>query len=306
MRLSSARLVLGRWHRRIALASAPVLVALLASGVVLAFRPAPVPLPATDVPRLLALVAHEDSLHAVVAIERLDDGHTLLLHHDDAPPDARALATGAAIPLPPEPAADAFAIAERVHRNLWVGLGSLVTLATFALLLLALAGPLLAPLRRPTSALGWHTALGWLGWPLVLLLPVTAAIIVLPIGRPFGVARDATPRPLARALREASDHVDLARLRFARVMPNGGSFLVHDGARGPERLMLQGGRSFDFGGPAVALARAVHAGTWAGPWGRALVVASAAAVLASLATGLASWWRRRRLRAAARDAILEG
>lgn len=99
---------------------------------------------------------------------------------------------------------------------------------------------------------------------------------------------------ISRAFDIARDSVDMARLRFINRMPNGAAFLVTEGRFGIARYVVTA-RSVDpLGGPAVELARRVHAGEWGGVWGGALDLAGALGLLAVLGSGTLSWWRRRR------------
>ncbi|MBI3791509.1 MAG: PepSY domain-containing protein, partial [Gemmatimonadetes bacterium] len=288
-------------HRRPALALAPVIPDLLDSGDILPSRPARTRANAVvDVARITQALANPAVPRNATAFEVSPDGRTVVAGSPDAPPVAIDVGTLAQVPLPAEDAPDLFEVAARVHRNLWFGLGGLVTLATFALLVLAALGPLLGPYRRPRTALTWHIALGWLSWPLIVFLPLTAVLIVVPIGRPPGFAREVAPVPLVEALTHAAPQVDLTHLRFAQVMPGGGLFIVTEGASGPERRIVMGARVYDFGGRFVQVMRDLHAGDVAGPWGRVLVLASALVLLALMGTGLVSWTRRRRTSAARR------
>jgi sulfite reductase (NADPH) flavoprotein alpha-component len=169
-----------------------------------------------------------------------------------------------------------------------------VTLASFGLLALVLAGPFLAPFRRPRSLLTWHAATGWVLWPLAVLLPLTAVLIVLPIGRPFGGGRDSVPASLPVALENAAALTDLSALRFAQRMPNGGLFLINHAPGGNTRQMIRDGRVYEFGGRFVRIAHLVHTGEWGGVWGGVVALLGAVLLLGLQASGIWSWWRRRR------------
>lgn len=290
---------LARWHRLTALFLSPVILALLVSGGILAFRPilaGPAPVtPTLDMARLLALLARVDSAGTARIVAISDDGRLAIVGKGREMPTAYDLATGAVSPMPPEAQPTFYDRVERVHRDLWWGLGGLVTLATFALLFQVAVGPFLAPLRAPRTLLTWHTALGWGLWPLTLVLPITAALIVLPIGRPFGMRRMPTesPPPIARSLEQAAALTDLSHLGAAQRLPEGSLFIVTEGPEGEARQMFHDGKVYRFGGGLVRTAHAIHTGEWGGIWGGVLDLAGATVLLTMLVTGLWSWWRRR-------------
>jgi len=302
--MSDLRRKLVRWHRWIALALSPVVLLVLLSGAVLAFRPmfegpAPVP-PKIDLARVVALLRTVDPNDRAEAVGIDPDGPKLLVESDSAPPTVYRLADGVSVPLEAPPVSSGiFDIARRIHHDLWFGLGGLVTLASFGLLALTLIGPWLAPLRKPRSLLTWHTAAGWVMWPLAVLLPLTAVLIVLPIGRPFGLRRDGPSAPLPVALEQAAQLTDLSDLRFAQRMPNGGLFLITHTPGGNVRQMVHGGTVYHFGGAPVRLAHLLHTGEWGGVWGGVIDFSGAVLLLGMLATGVLSWWRRRPSRSAA-------
>ena len=297
--MSRLRPFLVRWHRRLALWSSPVAFLVLLSGAVLAFQPILAPPPPAAVPvdvaRVVALLRQVDPDDRAGAIAIDPAGPRLLVESDTAPPVVYRLADGVQVALE-MPAGDAgiFDVARRIHHQLWFGLGGLVTLASFALLGLVLAGPFLAPFRRPRSLLTWHAASGWTLWPLALLLPLTAVLIVLPIGRPFGGPRGPAAVPFPEALVQAAAITDLTALRFAQRMPGGGLFLITHAPGGNVRQLIRGGRVYDFGGKFVRTAHLAHTGEWGGIWGGVVALLGAILLLGLQVTGVLSWWRRAR------------
>jgi len=93
--------------------------------------------------------------------------------------------------------------------------------------------------------------------PLLILLPLSATIMVLPIGRRFTLHRETTPITVSQALAIARDSVDPP------------------------------------GGRAVEFARMVHEGERGGPWSGLLNMAGALGLLAVMSAGMISWSRRR-------------
>lgn len=298
----TTRARLARYHRWTALTLLPVYVTLLLSGAVLALHPMlhprqkePVASP-LDTARFGALLRQVDASGKVDGVGVDPDGHTLTLF-DRGAARTHDLITGAErpAPLPQSEERDIWDIVRQIHVRLWIGAGFLVTLATFGMFFLVVVGPILSrPRRTSRTLLNWHINTGWLLYPVLIIVPLSAMMMVLPIGRRFHLPGKAEPITISRAFDIARDSVDMARLRFINRMPNGAAFLVTEGRFGIARYVVTA-RSVDpLGGPAVELARRVHAGEWGGVWGGALDLAGALGLLAVLGSGTLSWWRRRR------------
>lgn len=290
---------LARLHRWTALSLLPVYVTILVSGMILATRPMTHPrergalAAPIDTARLNALLRRIDTGGTLdgIGIER--DGHTASVFAGGAfhSYDLRTGVEGPA--LPPEPP-DIYDIVSRIHSNLWIGAGFLVTLATFGMFFLMVAGPILSrPRRSSRTPLNWHVNAGWLLYPVLIILPLSATLMVLPIGRRFHLSRPSAPIGVTEALAIARDSVDLTRFRSISKMPNGaGAFLVTDGPFGISRHLVRRDSVDPLGGPTVELARMIHEGEWAGPWSGALNFAGALGLLAVLSAGTISWRRR--------------
>lgn len=291
---------LARLHRWTALSLFPVYVTILVTGMILATHPMTHPggrenlaVP-VDTARLDATLAALDSTGKLDAVEVGQDAHTLTLYVAGST-RSHDLITGAeGEPRSPEPP-DFYSIVARIHSNLWIGAGFLVTLATFGMLFLVIAGPILSrPRRTSRTPLAWHINTGWLLYPLLILLPLSATMMVLPIGRRFTLHRETTPITVSQALTIARDSVDLTRLHFAARMPGGHDvFLVTEGPFGISRHVVRPNSVDPLGGPTVEFVRMVHEGEWGGPWSGLLNMAGAAGLLAVMSAGVVSWWRRR-------------
>lgn len=290
---------LARLHRWTALSLLPVYVAILVSGMILAIRPMThprgreAPTVPVDTARLNALLRRIDTGGTLDGIGIDSDGHTASVFAAGAF-HSYDLATGVEGPArPPEPP-DIYDIVRRIHSNLWIGAGFLVTLATFGMFFLMVAGPILSrPRRTSRTPLNWHVNAGWLLYPLLIILPLSATLMVLPIGRRFHLPRPSSPITVTQALAIARDSVDLTTLHFISRMPNGaGAFLVTDGPFGISRHLVRHDSVDPLGGPTVELARMIHEGEWAGPWSGALNFAGALGLLAMLSAGAISWRRR--------------
>lgn len=300
---------LAKIHRWTALSLFPVYVALLVSGMILATHPMTHPAgrdklaAKLDTARLDALLAQVDSSGKLDAVEVDRDARHLTLYTAGSV-RSHDLITGAdGAPRAPEPP-DFYSIVARIHSNLWIGAGFLVTLATFGMLFLVIAGPILSrPRRTSRTPLNWHINAGWLLYPLLILLPLSATLMVLPIGRRFGFHRETTPITIPQALAIARDSVDLTTLHFVARMPGGHNvFLVTDGPFGISRHVIHPHSVDPLGGPTVEFARMVHEGEWGGAWSGLLNMAGAAGLLAVMSAGALSWYRRRSRPAIAADA----
>jgi sulfite reductase (NADPH) flavoprotein alpha-component len=163
------------------------------------------------------------------------------------------------------------------------------------MLFLVIAGPILSrPRRTSRTPLNWHINSGWLLYPLVLILPLSATMMVLPIGRRFNIHRETTPITVREALSIAHDSVDLTKLHFVARMPGGHNvFLVTEGPFGISRHVVRQHSVDPLGGPTVEFARMVHEGEWGGAWSGALNMAGALGLLTVMSAGMISWWRRR-------------
>lgn len=300
-----ARARLAKVHRWTALSLFPIYVAILVSGMILATHPMTHPggrenlAAPVDTARLDALLQRIDTGGKLDAVEVGQDAHSLTLYVGGAV-RAHDLVTGVeGEPRPPEPP-DFYSIVARIHSNLWIGAGFLVTLATFGMFFLVIAGPILSRPRRTTrTPLHWHINTGWLLYPLLIILPLSATMMVLPIGRRFNLHRETTPITVRQALTIARDSVDLTKLHFVARMPGGHNvFLVTEGPFGISRHLVRQHSVDPLGGRTVEFARMVHEGEWGGAWSGALNMAGAIGLLTVMSAGTISWFKRRSSRRA--------
>jgi sulfite reductase (NADPH) flavoprotein alpha-component len=295
-----ARARLATVHRWTALSLFPIYVAILVSGMILATHPMTHPggrenlAAPVDTARLDALLQRIDTGGKLDAVEVGQDAHSLTLYVGGTV-RAHDLITGVdGDPRPPEPP-DFYSIVARIHSNLWIGAGFLVTLATFGMLLLVIAGPILSrPRRTSRTPLNWHINAGWLLYPLLIILPLSATMMVLPIGRRFNLHRETTPITVRQALAIARDSVDLTKLHFVARMPGGHDvFLVTEGPFGISRHVVRPNSVDPLGGRTVEFARMIHEGEWGGARSGALNMAGAIGLLTVMSAGMISWFRRR-------------
>jgi sulfite reductase (NADPH) flavoprotein alpha-component len=284
-------------HRWIALAIAPVILLVLLSGLVLAFRPilgpAPAPARPVEAAAVLAALAVVDPKGTATQLRVSPDGSrvdvetrtkesTSVVHVD--------LATQARLELGPPPF-DVYDFATRAHRRLFVGLGTVVTIACYAMVALGLLGPFIAWPRRRNTVPGWHTGIGWFLFPLVLLGPVTGVLMDLHVGdapRPPGGRRQPAITLAQGVEAAARAGVDLRALTTAQ---RGGRGVVISSAVGAAHLVAEGGAVSEVE-TEHSLARKLHEGTWGGAIAGVVSLLGGLAGTAMLGTGTFAWARR--------------
>lgn len=294
----TTRLRLARVHRWIALVLSPVLALVLLSGLVLAFRPilgrgGPPPAAGrVDVARVVALIDSLDP-RGEARFAFLDPSRkTIAIASGPGAPRFFDVATGRATAAPVEVRRqpDLFDIAERIHRNLWIGAEVLVTLATLGLIVLVILGPVMSRPRRGGSALAWHIRAGWVLWPLVALAPLS--LVMTKVHAPIVSDRGKAYVAPARALQQGARLADLSQVVGVQSLP-GAALIVTMTPSGPRRFALRDGELRPFDSRISTIGRALHEGTWAGPWSGILNAVAAVVTLVMLVTGWRSWLRRR-------------
>ncbi|HEU5357587.1 MAG TPA: PepSY-associated TM helix domain-containing protein [Gemmatimonadales bacterium] len=285
-------------HRWSALAMAPVIAVILVTGIILAFRPI-LGTPQDEHPsgavldpgRLLAVLDSIGGTADFVLVQ--DDRRSITVFTGPRqPPKTWELATGREVATPPFTPPDFFDKVERVHKDLWGGLGFLVTLASIAMVVLIVLGPILArPSRGRKNVLGWHIWGGWFAWPLLALLPVS--LVMMKLHTPFGRRRAGPPPSIAAVLGTAARTLDLTHLDGAQRFP-GGAIVVIGGVHGEGRYVVRGDSVQPLESGMSRLGKELHTGTWAGPWSGALNVVAALGLLVMLWTGTVAWVRKLR------------
>lgn len=308
MSVASIRARLLTLHRWLALAVSPVLIIVILSGCVLAFRPI---LGRRAQPRsdgkvdAHALVAALDDLDPDASTKALfvtEDGRTLDLHGANKEP-LGTFDIETRKPVPRESRLDVFDLAQKAHRGLFIGVHQIPDAATYALGLIILLGPFIAWPRRRHTLMGWHTAIGWLLLPIVALAPVTALLLRLHLaGSPRPPREGRAPREqvepasgasIARAIEIAGDkQVDLRGLRAAARQ---GPTTVLLSIASTEGLTYQA-VSVTTGAvnkvrPTPGLVKRIHEGTWAGPLSGGVSLLGGMALTTLLVTGVWSWAR---------------
>lgn len=285
-------------HRLVGLVVAPVLLLVVLSGAVLAWKPilgaGPAPAAPVDVQALRATLAAVDPESAATRVRVLPDGQRAVVEiraRGGSSAFAADLATHARAGEAP---ADLLDLARKLHRELLVGVELPVTVATFALLALALLGPFIAWPRRRNTLGGWHTGMGWFLWPLLAVAPITGVMLTLHLGAPSGPkggGRGAPGVSIAAALELAErGKLDLRALRSAS-KTRGGVVFVTAGAGGTRTQISADGKTGPM--PEEGLAKRLHEGTWGGAISGGLSFATALATLAMMVTGVIPWARRK-------------
>jgi sulfite reductase (NADPH) flavoprotein alpha-component len=289
---------LRRLHRWISLILAPLFLVILVSGALLTLEPIlgvggsrlRVPV---DTAALAGLLARLDLATTARGLDLDPGGTTVELKFGHRTPDARIdIASGAV--LPDSGPADIFAVLHDLHEDLLIGVKPVVEYAAWAMVLLILAGPLLAWPRLRNTAAGWHAGIGWVLFPLVLLPAGTEVLRTLDVGRVqlTEPAPSSPPVTWASAVSAAAWTEGRAAIESARRLPRGGIAVTM--GQGPETRILivtshgstiaDGGRNW---------MKDLHDGIWASPWSGWVNLLSASALLGLLGTGSFAWGRRR-------------
>lgn len=282
-------------HRWLALVLSPVLLVVILSGMVLAFKPivAGNGAASVNVPTLIASLNKVDPQGKAGMLSISGDAKSFELSSRGVGPRGTFdMATGAALQ---ERHFDVFGVALRLHKNLMLGAGWLVELATYAMLVLIVTGLLLGWPRLRNNLAGWHKGFGWLGLPLVVLTPVTAVMMVLHLGMPRLPQYEPAERPLpiARTLEIASSQADLSGLSMARVFRRGGVMISTSTPGSTAQYIVSGHGQLVANTTGPGWVRMLHEGTWAGAFSGWVNVVSAVLLAGLLVTGVWAWLRRR-------------
>lgn len=293
-----------RWmiaiHRWLTLVFTPVLMPILFAAAMMAVLPlaGPAPLPWTPVEWSDAL----DALHVAdpkgdaTALRVGADGKTLTVIR---PAGERTLALATR-----EPAVEATTTLGNEVSWKWLhtqpfGLpDGVVKLASIALTFLAVSGLLLARPKMGRSVRSVHILGGWLLLPLVLLTPVTGVMLGFHIGvdGPPHYDRTAGPMHLDTALEMARGaNVDVSSLKSIQILHGIEAVVtVGEGRTTADFIVTGDGTVVRHGND--ELVRALHEGSWAEPWSRAVSLLSVVALAGLNLTGLWIWGRRRVVR----------
>ncbi|GAA0682015.1 hypothetical protein GCM10009104_03500 [Marinobacterium maritimum] len=279
-------------HRWLALLLTPLFLLIVLTGMVLALKPVVADLTAAPyagpvaVSDLVALLnAQPDSL-SVVGVERSStQGQWILPGSGEF-----RLADGARVGSGADAVGNFFAWVKSLHKDLLMGAGWLVEWVTYAMVAIMVAGVLLGWPKFRHSLIGWHQWLGvWL-LPLAIMLPLTAVLMSLHIGRPdLGLQRGAEPTLLERGLQQAAAEHNLSELVSARRF-KAGSVLIQT----QSQALVVSGDQITAIDVASNLPKQLHEGLWAGWISGVFNILVGGLVLGLTLSGGLSWWRRQR------------
>lgn len=286
-------------HRWLALGLAPIFLLILLSGAVLAVKP--ILYPGEAAGESFAPASGGDVVAALDAIDPAGkagtvnlstDGRSMILKSDD--PAMAGTFEVATRKAAADQGLDLFVFAIKLHKQLLIGAGLLVEIATYAMVAILMIGFVFGLPRLRNTVKGWHSGLGWLALPLVVLAPVTGLLMTLHVGMPPAPPLDpGVPIPLARAIEAVTAQGD-DRILMARRFKAGG-VLVKTASSSGERfhLVQSDGQVVLSGGSGWV--QELHAGTWAGAWSGAFNLLSALVLMGVTGTGLYGWLRRQPL-----------
>lgn len=189
--------------------------------------------------------------------------------------------------------ADFFHTVQGLHKHLLLDLDIVVDIATYVMVLVIIVGPLLSWPRLRNTLVGWHTVLGWVGFPLVLMVSATGVMMALALGTPQfpQVDRDQGRMPMVRAIERAVEHGGLTHVQDARRLET--AAVAINGRAGEEAAAFVVTRDdvtrvSNYPG----LVTELHEGTWAGGWSGGLNLVASVLLMVLMVTGLVSWGRR--------------
>ncbi|TVO66794.1 nitric oxide synthase [Denitromonas ohlonensis] len=299
MTVARFRSVLRQLHRWIALVLTPVFVLVILSGAVLALKPVLTAAPAASVS-----VSAETVAEALVKIDPRGRATGVIVSPDAStlrvtsknpvgPSGQYAMSTGELTASQPGP--DVFAVVLDLHKNLLLGLSIVVEIAAYAMTVLIVMGLLLGLPRLRNTLAGWHLGIGWLALPLVLLAPLTGALMALHIGgAELPPVQAGPPVALSTALTRVAEQVDGATVLSARRFRGGSALVFTAGAEGQAVRMVQPDGSINRLTEGPGLVHELHEGTWGGVWSAGISFVGALALAGLTGTGAWGWWRRRR------------
>ncbi|TKB48829.1 hypothetical protein FCL40_09290 [Ferrimonas sediminicola] len=180
-----------------------------------------------------------------------------------------------------------------LHIKLLVDANWLVELSTWVMLFLSLSGLFLARPKSPKGAMGWHTALGWVGAPLMLLITITGLLMLHPMG---GERPKQEPHPSPMSLDQAFaklDDAEVAAMRMVRRSPQGIT-LFWENEQGT-RWQWQPDQQESAVTQPTRWTRILHDGSFGGRPAAFIYALLCISVLVLWGTGFYNWLRRARL-----------
>jgi uncharacterized iron-regulated membrane protein len=276
-------------HRWISLVFALPLFAVITSGVILSFEPmlqAGGAKPSVDATRLVDLLHRYDPVGKARGLFLNAAAQRLRLQAPGAP--EIDLVTGEPA-TSPSVLGDVFLWARFTHERL-LGLPWLVSVSTFAMLVIMILGIGMGWPRLRNTLSGWHKGAAWFTLPLILLSPLTGLCMALGLTFQGGwpAAPSGHPLALTDVVRLVAQSHDLAQL-------------VSIGARGGRMMarLYEGGELRAYAVTSDGLValprnwpRLIHEGNWSAMIASPLNVLTSVVLLGLLSTGVLLWSRR--------------
>lgn len=297
-----AKHVLVLVHRWLTLVLLPFILFLIVTGGLLALRPVVVDL--TSGPPAEAPMAVEDAASLVRLLDPDQRARSLYLEEPatavleftrQGQRETIAFDIETALPLETRlQGAEFFHHVADLHKHFVSGWEVVLEIATWGLLVIVLVGPVLAWPRLKNTVLGWHMALGWGFFPVMMVLSITAVLLLLNIGGPTLPEVDRTPGrfPLPIALEQAARDVGLTHVERVRTMKSAG-VVVHGFVENRPVVLIATRQGTTEVSAHPGLLDELHTGTWAGGWSGALYALTSLVMVGLVGTGLWSWGRRR-------------
>ncbi|MBK5942517.1 nitric oxide synthase [Halorhodospira halophila] len=298
---ASLRRLLLCLHRWITLALAPLFLVIIVSGGLLALEPvvrdlasgpeAEDPIPVSELQAFLAEVDPQQRIRTL----RLERGGTAVLEFSRAGErwhEAFDLEQRSSLGER-DYATTFFQTVRHLHKDLLLDLDWVVELASYALLVVLIVGPWLAWPRLRHTLTQWHTGVGWLTLPLLLLVSVTAGMMALELGTPRlpPIDRDAGRLAIGPVLQQL-EAAEISHIQAMERFERAAWAVTTDGDGGPQQLIVTAEGITPAGAYPGWIAE-LHQGTWAGAWSGLINLLTALVLLFLFVTGIWLWTRRR-------------
>ncbi len=288
-------------HRYVGLVLAPILMIILLSGAVLALKPIMAPEVGVGIDASINASQVIDTLNKIdpngqmTTLTVLKGGDKIALSGGKKSPEGGVYDVRSGERLGDAGMGmETYNWFKGLHKKLMIGAGWLVEWTTYLMAAMLLVGLFLLRPRFKKALIDVHNTVGWLAFPLWLLLPVTGVMMCLHLGAPDFKQLAANPAPLTEviaAVGEQQSLTDLAsidtvkgRYQIVKLAPEGQT----ESYQLDEQAQLN----------PVAMdrywAKELHEGTWAGSFSGWLNLVVALALVGLTVTGVYSWYRRQR------------
>lgn len=301
-------------HRWAGLLLAPLFLLIIISGGILALKPvvedprfASAP-PAVETSALVSALKNADPRGQVRQMSLSQDGRAMILSSQAAtgPEGAFSIATGEAV-AGMSSSIDIFGIAKSFHKDLLLGAGLIILVATYIMLGIILAGPFLGWLRFRNTIAGWHLAAGWVALPIIILAPLTGILMSLHLGSGAmpSIRQSSPPLALWRGVEAVAQEPAVDSITFARRFKMGSVLVDAKTAGGSVTYLVDGTQKAVALEDGPGLVKSLHEGIWAGAWSGLLNLLISIILTGLTVTGMWSWvrrWRQTHRRSGSADA----